>query len=183
MGSGLFDVKASTPSLYLLFPGVKYHQRYTDMLPLASERLSPEGECITPHHHWGASACPGSTRLLKVGSSEPTVKGSLCLNNPDREHMCMLSRCSCVRLCGTPWTVARHASLSMGFSRQEYWIGLPCPLPGDIPAPRIKPLFLLSPALGGGFFTTSITWEALAGKSPLKLGVSIGRRRNLHLQG
>ena len=49
----------------------------------------------------------------------------------------------------------------MGFSRQEYWSGLPFPSPGDLPDPGIKPESLRSPALTGGFFTTSITWEAL----------------------
>ena len=44
-----------------------------------------------------------------------------------------------VRLFATPWTVARQAPLSMGFSRQEYWSGLPFPSPGDLPNPGIKP--------------------------------------------
>ena len=44
-----------------------------------------------------------------------------------------------VRLFVTPWTVARQAPLSMGFSRQEYWSGLPFPSPGDFPNPGIKP--------------------------------------------
>jgi len=43
----------------------------------------------------------------------------------------------------------------MGFSRQEYWSGLPCPLPGDLPDPGIEPESLMSPALAGGVFTTS----------------------------
>ena len=50
---------------------------------------------------------------------------------------------SCPTL-ATPWTVARQAPLSMGFSRQEYWSGLPFPSPGDLPDPGIKPR---SPAL------------------------------------
>ena len=58
---------------------------------------------------------------------------------------------SCVRLFATPWTVACQAPLPMGFSRQEYWSGLSCPPPGDLPDPRIKPA---SPALAGRFFTT-----------------------------
>ena len=45
-------------------------------------------------------------------------------------HACMLSRFSRVRLFATPWTVARQAPLSVGFSRREYWSGLPCPPPG-----------------------------------------------------
>ena len=61
----------------------------------------------------------------------------------------------------TPWTLARQDPLSMGFSRQEYWSGLPCPLPGDLPDPGIEPESLMSPALAGGVFTTSNIWEAL----------------------
>ena len=51
------------------------------------------------------------------------------------------------------------APLSMRFSRQEYWSGLLFPPPGDLPNPRIKPTALRSPALAGGFFTTSATSE------------------------
>ena len=58
----------------------------------------------------------------------------------------LLSR---VRLFATPWTVAYQASLSMGFSRQEYWSGLPFPSPGDLPNPEIK---LRSPALEADAF-------------------------------
>ena len=74
--------------------------------------------------------------------------------------MCVLSCFSHVQLCATLWTVALQAPLSMGFSWQEYWSGLPCPPPGDLPNPGIEPTSLMSPALAGGFFTTSTTWEA-----------------------
>ena len=46
---------------------------------------------------------------------------------------------SCLTL-ATPWTVARKVPLSMGFSRQEFWSGLPFPSPGDLPDPGIKPM-------------------------------------------
>ena len=59
-----------------------------------------------------------------------------------------------VRLFATPWTVPCQASLSMGFSRQESWSGLPFPSPGDLPDPGIKPVSLVSPALAGRFLTT-----------------------------
>ena len=55
-----------------------------------------------------------------------------------------------VQLLSTPWTVARQAPLSMGFSRQEYWSGLPCPPPGDLPDPGINPTSLRSSALAEG---------------------------------
>ena len=57
---------------------------------------------------------------------------------------------SCVQLFGTPWTVAYQAPLSIGFSRQEYWSGLPFPSPGDLPDPEIEST---SPAWAGRFFT------------------------------
>ena len=84
-------------------------------------------------------------------------------------HMCVRV-CACVCMCGgaynfwscsfscsvmsdsvTPWTVAHQGPLTTGFSRQEYWSGLPFPSPGDPPDPGIEPA---SPALAGGFSTT-----------------------------
>ena len=69
----------------------------------------------------------------------------------------VLCRFSHVRLFETPQTVAQHASLSMGFSRQEYWSGLPFSSPGDFPNPGMESVSLLSPELAGRFFTTSAT--------------------------
>ena len=66
-------------------------------------------------------------------------------------HACVLSR---VQRFGTLWTAAHQAPLSMGFSRQEHWSGQPCPSPGDLPDPGIKPTSLASPALADRFFTT-----------------------------
>ena len=53
-----------------------------------------------------------------------------------------------------------QALLCMGYSRQEFWSGLPFPSPGNLPDPGFKPTPLTSPTLAGGFFTTSVTWEA-----------------------
>ena len=60
---------------------------------------------------------------------------------------------SCPILCN-PKTAARQAPLSMGFSRQEYWRGLPFLAPGDLPDPGMETACLVSPALAGEFFTT-----------------------------
>ena len=65
--------------------------------------------------------------------------------------MCMLIR---VQLFVTPWTVAHQALLSVQFFRQEYWSQLPCPSPGDLPNPGIKPMSPVSPELAAGFLTT-----------------------------
>ena len=73
----------------------------------------------------------------------------------------VLSHFSRVRLFATLWNVTCQALLSMGFSRQEYWSGLPFPPPGDLPDLGIEPMSLISPALAGGFFTTSTTWDLL----------------------
>ena len=71
--------------------------------------------------------------------------------------------CECAVTSGwlfmTLWTVARQALPSVGFSREEYWNGLPCPLPWDLPSPGTEPASLTSPALAGKFFTTTATWE------------------------
>ena len=75
-------------------------------------------------------------------------------------HACMLSCFSHVWFFVTLWTIAHQGPLSQGFSRQEYWSGLPWPPPGDLPGPGIKPASLMSPALAGKFFTTIATWEA-----------------------
>ena len=67
------------------------------------------------------------------------------------------------RSCPTLWDPMDYslpAPLSMGFSRLEYWSGLPCPPPGELPNPGIKPVTLKSSALAGRFFTTSTSWEA-----------------------
>ena len=69
-------------------------------------------------------------------------------------YACMLSH---VRLFATPWTAAHQAPLSMKSSRQEYWRGWPFPSPGDLFDPGTEPTSLKSPALAGGFFTTSTT--------------------------
>ena len=82
-----------------------------------------------------------------------------------RRPLFMLSHFSPVRLFVILWTIDRQAPLPIGFSRQEYWSWLPCPPPGDLPHPEIKPVSLTSPALAGKFFTTSTTWKVL--KRPL----------------
>ena len=76
---------------------------------------------------------------------------------PCPQGMCVLSHYSRVQLFATPWTVVCQAPLSLGFSRQEYWSGLPFPSPRDLPNPGIEPMSLMSATLAGGFFTTE--WD------------------------
>ena len=71
----------------------------------------------------------------------------------------LLSHFSHVQLFATLWIIAPQPPLSMGFSRQEYWSGLSCPPPGDLPKPEIKPR---SPALAGGFLPSSATFPFLS---------------------
>ena len=76
------------------------------------------------------------------------------------DYYCWLWVLSHVRLFASPWTVAHQLPLSMEFSMQEYWSGLPFPIAGDLPDPGIKPVSLASPALAGRFLTKCTTWEA-----------------------
>ena len=79
--------------------------------------------------------------------------------NPDTVPVCAQSL-SHIQLLATPLPTVPQAALSMEFSRQEYWSGLPFPTPGNLPDPVIKPASLMSPALAGRFFTTNTIWEA-----------------------
>ena len=75
-------------------------------------------------------------------------------------RVCAVSHFSCVQLFVTLWTTACQASLSVGFSSQEYWGGLPCPPPRNLPDLGIEPRPLMSPALAEKFFTISSTGKA-----------------------
>ena len=95
-----------------------------------------------------------------------------CSRGMGTESVCQ--SLSHVRLFAALWTVACQTPLSVGFSRQEYWSGLPRLPPGNLPDPRFEPMSLpdpgfelmslMSPALVGRFFTTLATWEALSAR-------------------
>ena len=87
-------------------------------------------------------------------TARPETKGSRGMHG-----VCMLSHFSCVLLFATLWAVAHQAPLSLGFSRKDYWDGLPFSS-GDLPEPGIEPVSLTSPTLAGRLFTTSATQEA-----------------------
>ena len=72
----------------------------------------------------------------------------------ESKRECMLSCCGHVQLFASPWTVTCQASLSMGFSRQEHWNRLPCPPPGHLPHPGIKPALSTSHCIADRLFTT-----------------------------
>jgi len=84
---------------------------------------------------------PSGTTTVEYGSNAQVVVQSL----------------SCVRLFATLWTVACQAPLSLSFSRQESWSGLPFPSPGDLPSPGTKPASPVAAALAGRFWAT---WES-----------------------
>ena len=80
----------------------------------------------------------------------------MCVFPPVKVKVKSLSH---VQLFAASWTVALQAPPSMGFSRQEYWSGLPCSPPRDLPDLGIKPASLLPLSLAGGFFTSRATWD------------------------
>ena len=93
----------------------------------------------------------------------------------------MLSCFSHVRLFEILWTIAHQAPLSMGFSRQEYWSGLQCPPPGDLPNPGFEPMSVMFPALAGEFFTTNTTWEAPSSHTSPHHSLSSNKNKRLLL--
>ena len=89
------------------------------------------------------------------------IHGTAWMNHTDMLLSKRVKSLSRVRLFATLWTVTYRAPPSVGFSRQEYWSGLPFPSPGDLPDSGINPPApsFTSPALTGVFFTISTTWE------------------------
>ena len=96
---------------------------------------------------------------LQLPPFSPPFPVSLCPSSHSR-LCCACYAISVVSDSVTLWTITLQAPLTVGFSRQDYWNGLPCPPPGDRPDPGIEPSSLMSPALAGGFSTPSATWEA-----------------------
>ena len=88
--------------------------------------------------------------FLKTGNSSSTRTAVESMHDAKSAQSCPTL---CVQPCVTLWTVAHQAPLSVGFSRQEHWSGLPCPPPADFPDTRIELTALMPPALVGEFFT------------------------------
>ena len=104
-----------------------------------------------------------STLTLFIDNTENSIlflKFQMSFTIMFKSCVCLLSHFSCVWLFVTLQTVAHQVPLSIGFSRQEYWNGLPCPPPWNLPDPGIEPASLTSPALAGRIFTTNTTQEA-----------------------
>ena len=130
--------------------------------PWTIARQDPLSIGFSRQEYWRGLPFPSPGDLpdpgIKLGS--PTLQADSLLSEPLCMHACMLSHFSCAQLFATQGTTIRQTPLSLGFSRQEYGNGLPCPSPEYLPDPGIKPTSLLSPALAGRFFTTSATWGA-----------------------
>ena len=117
---------------------------------------------------WEAGArqntCGTLTRLINCGLREAAIPSVLLtavslVHQWAAQHTVVVCVLSHVQLFMTPRTIARQAPLSVEFSRQEYWSGLPFPTPGDLPNPGIEPT---SPALAGSFFSTELCGKLLA---------------------
>ena len=130
--------------------------------PMISSLVAQRLKCLPPMQE---------TRVQPLGWEDPLEKemvthsSILAWRIPWREMPGRLQSTGSQRV-GQDWatsltyfvilrTEVCQAPLSMGFSRQEYWSKWPCPPPGDLSNPVIKPAFLMSPEMAGGFFTTS----------------------------
>jgi len=156
---------ATPASLSLSLPTTPPSASEITSIPTFKINLKKKFFFFWPHY----ATCGILVPWLGTGTMPPALEAwSL---NHWTTSACMLYCFSHVQLCETPWTEVRQAPLSMGFSREEYWSRLLCPPPGDLPDPGIKPTSLMSPALAGGFFTTSATWEVP--KSFLSFSLSV----------
>ena len=112
-------------------------------------KLLENHSCFDSHH--SNTSCPLTTHSRTSGRCINRLFPFLaCM------RVCVLSHVRCFVF---PWTITRQAPLSMGFSRQEFWIALPFPSPGDLPYLDIEPISPVAPALVGGFFTTETPFK------------------------
>ena len=111
--------------------------------PYENRKVEQRGKAIWRHH----------TAIYKPGRERSLGKEQFCQHLDHGLHGCSAAK-SCLTLCDPMDYIAHQTSLSMGFSRQEYWSGFPFPSPGDLPDPGIEPMFH---ALAGEFFTIEPT--------------------------
>ena len=126
------------------------------ILPATSAILSKclSGRLPDSFIHLVINPSVNPSRIVLVSTQHPGGKAT------DYKFCCaVLSRFSCIKLFAAPWTIACQAPLSMRFSRQEHWSGLPCPPPGDLPNSVIEPASLTYAALANGLCITGTTWE------------------------
>ena len=138
LASPWLQVQLKLLSSFLLLPWPSIGAESCRCHLLTCHAISPP---FHPHSH-NPSPDPHSLQLISCDhltlSLLPGVP-LLIINSLMHSSMCVLSCCGRVQLFASLWTVACQVPLSMGFSRQEYWSGLPCPSPGDL-HPGIKPM-------------------------------------------
>ena len=115
--------------------------------PLSGEVLGGDIQWVKSSRHW-------KKKLLKKMQLNTFMEKTSNTVGIEGIRCCWVTE-SCQTLCDS-----HQAPLSVHLPRQEYWSGVPCPPPGDLPDPGIKPVSLMTPALAGGLFTISATWEA-----------------------
>ena len=147
---GLIQTKLTIKLGLPLFFAIWHHIFFPGFLTIVTDEISSSlMPSLEPHIFFQATFC----------SSDFHQKWYILCSL----KLLMLSSFDRVRLFVTLGTVACGVLLSMEFSRQEYWSGLPFAASGDLTDPGIKPSSLMSPALASRFFATSTTWEALIG--------------------
>ena len=134
------------------------------IIKVSMDRWIKMMQCIYGREYDWAICCSTDICSNRNGLGDDLTKW--CSSEKDKHPVMWLIRCAVLSgfshfpLFATPWTVAHQAPLSMGFSRQEYWSGLPFPPPGDLPDSGTELMSPTSSALAGRFFTTGATWEA-----------------------
>ena len=130
-------LQKTVPVLQIPFPGLSH-----DSVQL----FMPLHDC-----HWFPTVVHNTESIWLLWNS---LREEMFFNSWRILFLCAQSQSHVWHDSVTAWTVVRQASLSMEFSRQEHWSGLPFPTPGHLPDPGVEPVSLASPALAGRFFTT-----------------------------
>ena len=144
-------------------PGLPVHHQLLEFTQTHAHRV---GDAIQPSHPLSSPSPPAPNPSLHQGLFQwvnslhegPFISSIRCV--------CSVRFFSGIQFFAALCAVSCQASLSMGFSREEYWSAFPSPPPGHLLHPGIKPLSLISAALAGRFFTIQATWEALLAHYP-----------------
>ena len=145
----------------------------TFKFPKLSPVLCTRG-CFSSCHLTEGKHCAGLQRSNFIQNIQRLQKnrGKKAVTDKSK-NLCVLNCFSRVCL-WTLWTLAHQAPLSMGFSRQEYWSGLPCPSPGDLPNPGIEPRCLVSPTMASDFLKDLFPGDSDGRESVCNVGEDLG---------
>ena len=158
---GIFPTQGSNPG-FLHWRQILYHLSHQGSSWIPEWVVYPFFRASSRPRNWTRISYIAG-KFLTSWVTKEVISIYIHIYTHTRTCVCMLAKLlHCVRFFVTLWTITHQAPLSVGFSRQQYWSGLPFPSPRDLPDPGMETKSLVSPWLAGRFFTISAMWEYIS---------------------